>query len=151
MRAGIPNLLRLVLAVGLGLSLVVLAGSARADGGALPGLVAAYGFDEGTGSAATDASGNGHTGTISGATWSNSGRYGGALSFDGNSASVLLGSLGTFYQSGFTLDAWVQKQSATRNDVGIVGTWNGSSGGPMLWVDHLATRYHLTLGSGIAN
>ena len=57
---------------------------------------------------------------------------------------MLLGSLGTFYQSGFTLEAWVQKTSATENDAAVVGTWTGS--GPMIWVDHLATRYHLTLG-----
>ena len=39
----------------------------------------------------------------------------------------------------------MQKQTATKNDVGIVGSWAGS--GPMLWVDHIATRYQLTLGS----
>ena len=94
---------------------------------------------------ANDASGNGHFGEISGATWA-SGRYGGALSFDGSNDSVLLGSLGTFYQSGFTLEAWVNKTSATENDAAVVGTWTGS--GPMIWVDHLATRYHLTLGGG---
>lgn len=108
-----------------------------------PGLVAAYSFDEGSGSVAVDASGNGRAGAIVGAAWTTAGRYGGALSFDGN-AYVGLGSLGTFYRDGFTLEAWVQKQSATRNDVAVLGTWTGN--GPMLWVDHLATRYHLTLG-----
>ena len=40
------------------------------------GLVAAYGFNEGSGSSTTaDLSGNGNTGTISGATWTTSGRY----------------------------------------------------------------------------
>ena len=34
------------------------------------GLVAAYGFDEGSGSTVTDASGNGNNGTITNATWS---------------------------------------------------------------------------------
>jgi hypothetical protein len=130
----------------VGISLVVLAASsaARADPPPLS-LVAAYAFDEGAGSIANDSSGNGHFGEISGATWA-SGRYGGALSFNGTNASVLLGSLGTFYQSGFTLEAWVNKTSATKNDVGVVGSWTGS--GPMIWVDHLATRYHLTLGGG---
>ncbi len=46
-----------------------------------------------------------------------------------------LGALGTFYNTAFTLEAWVQKAGA-KKDVGIVGTWSGS--GPMLWVDHLA-------------
>ncbi len=75
------------------------------------GLVAAYAFDEGAGGVVNDASGNGHFGTISGATWT-SGRYGGALSFNGSDASVLLGGLGTFYNAGFTLEAWVQKADA---------------------------------------
>jgi chitodextrinase len=128
------------------ISLVVLGTSAAARANPPPpGLVAAYAFDEGAGAIANDSSGNGHFGEISGATWS-SGRYGGALSFDGSNDSVLLGSLGTFYQSGFTLEAWVNKTSATENDTAIVGSWTGS--GPMIWVDHLATRYHLTLGGG---
>jgi chitodextrinase len=108
-----------------------------------PGLVAAYSFDEGSGSVVADASGNGHVGTVSGATWAG-GRYGHALSFNGTNASVLLGSLGTFYQGGFTLEAWVQKASATRSDAAVVGSWAGN--GPMLWVDHIATHYFLTLG-----
>ena len=36
------------------------------------GLVAAYSFDEGTGTIVNDTSGNGNTGTISGATWNSS-------------------------------------------------------------------------------
>ena len=35
-----------------------------------PGLVAAYGFDEGSGTTTADQSGNGNTGTLSNATWS---------------------------------------------------------------------------------
>ena len=128
----------LAMLVGLGVSL-----PAWADGPAT-GLVAAYSFDEGSGAVAVDASGNGHSGTLAGATWT-TGRYGGGLSFNGSNAYVGLGTLGTFYQSAFTLEAWVQKQTATKNDVGIVGSWAGS--GPMLWVDHIATRYQLTLGS----
>ena len=132
------------MAVGISLVVLAVSASARADPPP-PGLVAAYAFDEGAGAKANDASGNGHFGEISGATWA-SGRYGGALSFDGSNDSVLLGGLGTFYQSGFTLEAWVNKTSATENDAAVVGSWTGS--GPMIWVDHLATRYHLTLGGG---
>jgi hypothetical protein len=113
-----------------------------------PGIVAAYSFDEGLGTTAVDASGNGHAGTVVGASWTPGGRHGGALSFDGSSNYVGLGGLGTFYQSGFTLQAWVQK-ATTKNDVAVVGTWAGS--GPMIWVDHLASRYHLTLDGGLSN
>ena len=76
------------------------------------------------------------------------GRYGGALSFDGTDDYVGLPGLGTFYNSAFTFEAWVQK-ATTKNDVGIVGTWAGN--GPMLWVDHLATRHHLTLGGSFSS
>ena len=114
------------------------------------GLVAAYSFDEGSGGLVNDASGNGHLGTISGATWT-TGHFGGALSFNGTNASVDLGGLGTFYQSGFTLEAWVQKQTASKNDVAVARQLDEQRGGPMLWVDHVATRYQLTLNNGLAN
>ena len=52
--------------------------------GAGSGLVAHFTFDEGMGTTAGDSSGNGHAGTISGATWT-TGKVGrGALSFDGS-------------------------------------------------------------------
>jgi Concanavalin A-like lectin/glucanases superfamily/Bacterial Ig-like domain/Bacterial Ig domain len=136
---------RLALALAIVLAAFVAVSPAWA---APPALVAAYSFDAGAGTTVADQSGNGHVGTISGATWT-TGKNGAGLSFDGTSASVNLGGLGTFYQSGFTLEAWVKKTSATKNDVAVVGTWTGS-GGPMVWVDHIATRYHLTLGSTLS-
>jgi len=54
------------------------------------GLVAAYDFDEGSGTSAPDISGNGNTGTLSGPTWNASGRRGSALSFDGVDDRVLV-------------------------------------------------------------
>ena len=60
-------------------------GSTRA---ATPGLVAAYSFNEGSGTTVGDASGTGNNGTTSNTTWSASGKYGGALSFNGTSARV---------------------------------------------------------------
>ena len=42
-------------------------------------LVAAYAFDEGSGSSVADLSGNGNTGQIGTATWTTSGKYGSAL------------------------------------------------------------------------
>ena len=56
-------------------------------GGGATGLVAAYAFDEGTGTAVADTSGRGNNGTISGATWV-AGRNGSGLSFNGTSAMV---------------------------------------------------------------
>src|SRR6202044_1122494 len=53
-----------------------------------PGLVAAYDFNAGSVTTVSDVSGNGNTGTIFNATWTTSGKYGGALSFNGTNAQV---------------------------------------------------------------
>ena len=45
-----------------------------------PGLVASYGFDEGSGTTTADQSGGGNNGTLANTTWSTAGRYGKALS-----------------------------------------------------------------------
>ena len=112
--------------------------------------VAAYSFDDGAGTIAGDASGNGRQGTIAGATWA-TGKFGSALSFDGAGDRVDLPDLGRFYKLGFTFEAWVKKSTA-KSDVGIVGTWNaGQNGGPMLWVDHILDHYYLTLNAGSFN
>ena len=48
---------------------------------ATTGLVAAYPFNEGSGTTVSDLSGNNNTGAISGATWSTTGKFGKSLSF----------------------------------------------------------------------
>src|SRR6185437_2417550 len=50
----------------------------------IAGLVAAYSFDEGSGNTVTDLSGNGNNGTLTNTTWTNSGKFGNALVFDGS-------------------------------------------------------------------
>src|SRR2546429_9873175 len=49
----------------------------------IAGLVAAWGFNEGAGTTGGDASGNNHTGTVSGATWTTAGRGGGGRGVHG--------------------------------------------------------------------
>ena len=72
------------------------------------GLVAAWSFDAGTGPTAADATGKGHTGTISGATWSATGKNGGALSFDGVNDWVTVADVNDLdLTNGMTLSAWV--------------------------------------------
>jgi hypothetical protein len=72
------------------------------------GLVAAYGFDEGTGSATQDVSGNGLTGTISGAIWTTQGRFGPALTFDGVNDWVTVADAAPLdLTTALTLEAWV--------------------------------------------
>ncbi len=79
-----------------------------------PGLVAAFGFDEGSGSSVADASGNGNTGTVSGATWVTSGKFGGALQFNGSSARVNVPNAASLQlTTGMTLEAWVDPSTVS--------------------------------------
>jgi hypothetical protein len=72
------------------------------------GLVAAYGFNEGSGSSVGDSSGNGHTGTISGASWTTQGKTGNALSFDGVNDWVTVNSSTLLnLTTAMTVEAWV--------------------------------------------
>jgi hypothetical protein len=73
------------------------------------GLVAAYGFNEGAGTTLGDSSGNGRQGTIANATWSATGRYGGALLFNGTNAWVTIADATSLrLTTGMTIEAWVQ-------------------------------------------
>lgn len=110
------------------------------------GLVAAYHFNDGSGETTADASGNGHTGTVTnGATWTASGRFGGAFSFDGFNdridvpASAALDLIG-----GFTLEAWVYPtgsgwQTIMLKEAGIFLSYGlYASGGvaePSIWIN----------------
>ena len=76
------------------------------DDGA-PGLVAAYSFDEGSGTVAADASGTGNNGTVTGATWTAAGKNGGALSFDGVNDLVSRADNATLDVTRITIEAWV--------------------------------------------
>ena len=62
----------------------------------------------------SDVSGNGHTGAISGASWTAQGRYGGALSFNGSSNLVTVGASPLLnLTSGMTLEAWINPTAAS--------------------------------------
>ena len=77
------------------------------------GLVGAWGFSEGTGGTTADASGNGNTGTITGATWTAQGRHGNALSFNGTGNVVRVASSASLnLTTGMTLSAWVRPAAA---------------------------------------
>ena len=115
---------------------------------ASPGLVGAYSFDEGTGTSVHDDSGHDNVGTLSGATWTTHGRYGGALRFDGGGDLVRVpASRSLDISTGFTMSAWIRPAADQRGWRTIMhrerdtyflvaGTGlQGSSG----WVDHLVT------------
>src|SRR6185437_16301355 len=77
-------------------------------------LVAAYGFEEGSGSTAADSSGNGNTGQLANATWTTSGKFGGALSFNGTNARVSVPDSASLHlTTGMTLEAWVNPAAVT--------------------------------------
>jgi hypothetical protein len=77
------------------------------------GVVAAYGFDEPSGTTASDGV-NGHHGTVTGATRVPTGRYGGALSFDGIDDWVSIPHDPALNLSaGMTIEAWVKPSALT--------------------------------------
>src|SRR5262249_28813541 len=78
------------------------------------GLVAAYGFEEGSGTTVADSSGNGNNGTISNATWTTAGKYGKALSFNGTSATANVPDSASLHlTTGMPLEAWVMPTAVT--------------------------------------
>ena len=90
--------------------------SATVPSGPLPGLVAAYGFDEGSGTTTADQSGSGNGGTLTSTTWAGAGagKYGNALSFNGTNAFVSVADSNSLdLTTGMTLEGWVKPNAAT--------------------------------------
>ena len=72
------------------------------------GLVAAYGFEEPSGTGVTDTSSQANAGTLTGATRTTAGRYGGALSFSGAGDWVTTPDANSLdLSTAMTLEAWV--------------------------------------------
>jgi hypothetical protein len=79
---------------------------------ATPGLVASFGFNEVSGATVLDASGVNNHGTITGATRTAAGKFGGALSFNGTSNWVTVPDAASLdLTTGMTLEAWVNPAS----------------------------------------
>src|SRR2546421_41505 len=119
-------------------------------GAQTPGLVAAYAFNEGSGTTVADASGNNNNGTITAATWTTAGKFGNALAFNGTSARVTVPNAASLQLStGMTLEAWVfptgsltswrsvvdktvdgyylMASTDQNNRPGVGGTWTGGN------------------------
>jgi len=94
------------------------------------GLVASYNFDEGTGSSLTDKSGNGNTGSVTGAIWT-TGRFGSGLSFDGVNDYVSVSDSSSLDITGnkMSVSAWIYATALAGNDF-IVSKY---AGGPNDW------------------
>ena len=103
----------------------------------MTGLVAAYAFDEGTGTTAADLSGNGNTGTLGGGvTWTNLARYGAsACSFNGSSAGYLTiaNAPGLELSNRMTLEAWVYPTTHKGSWVDVI--YKGNNGGDDYFLD----------------
>ena len=78
-------------------------------------LVGLWLFDEGSGTTATDRSGNGSDGIINNATWTD-GKFGGGLEFNGTDANVEIPHSPNLSVEQFTLMAWMSVP-------GFTGTW----------------------------
>jgi Concanavalin A-like lectin/glucanases superfamily len=96
-------------------------------------LSAGYAFDEGSGTTASDASGNNITGTLTnGATWG-PGRYGTAVNLDGVSDYVNLGNPSALQITGsITISAWINARSFPPDDGVIVSKRSSSLTGYQL-------------------
>ena len=80
------------------------------------GLVAAYSFDEGSGTTVHDSSGNGNNGTVSNTTWTAAGKYFGGLVFNGTSSMVTIPDAPSLdLTTGMTLEAWVKPTAGNNN------------------------------------
>jgi hypothetical protein len=92
-----------------------------------PNLLAWYKLDDGSGSSATDSSGNGHTGTLVNSPQWTSGIVGGALQFDGSSNYVTVPSSPDVGGGSFTLTAWINTTNSGV-DQKFIDKWNDNSG-----------------------
>ncbi|HWI94623.1 MAG TPA: LamG-like jellyroll fold domain-containing protein [Solirubrobacterales bacterium] len=93
--------------------------------------IAAYSFDEGEGETAEDLTGDGHTATIEGASWSTHGRYGGAMEFDASEEDVLKvpDSPELDFSEEFTLEAWVHPSGEESSWAPIIAKQQGGGKG----------------------
>lgn len=105
--------------------LIALMGAAMlvtsAPAGAATGPVAHWRFDEGGGTTAADASGNGNVGTLEGgATWI-SGKHNGALAFDGSTGVVRVPSSPSLEPQAVTVSSWIRRSGSPGNFKYILG------------------------------
>jgi len=113
-----------------------------------PGLVGWWRFDEGTGTIASDSSGNANTGTINGATWVD-GEYEKALSFDGETSYVIIpdNSNLDFGTDDFTISFWFNPTSLTWSNILYKrADSNGVNAGYQIVVHN--NRFYAIIGDG---
>ena len=96
------------------------------------GLVAAYGFEEGSGTQVMDSSGSGNVGVLSHAAWTDKGRFGKALDFSGNGWVTVADSPSLDLSTGMTLEAWVYPKQPLTSSADVIvkqQSWSSSAKG----------------------
>jgi concanavalin A-like lectin/glucanase superfamily protein/galactose oxidase-like protein/Big-like domain-containing protein/Kelch motif protein len=125
-----------LLAVGMAISVYPYPVSAHRGGvhladaqAAIPSLVAAFGFNEGTGGTVSDSSGNPNTGVISGAIWTNPGKFGTALSFNGTTSNIAVANSPSLQSpsTAITVSAWIRPNGSSQAWSSIVQKVNASN------------------------
>lgn len=100
-----------------------------------PSLVAAFSFDEGSGTTAADSSGLNNNGNLqAGASWDNNGKYGKAISLSGAADSYVeipYDSSINLNPNGMTLEAWVKPSQAISGFKAVISR---SNQGPYYWL-----------------
>ena len=121
------------------------------------GLVGHWKFDEGTGTTASDSSGNGNTGTLTnGPTWTTDSKVGsGALEFDGVNDYVTMGAPSSLNITGaVTVSAWINPLSSGLNRNVLTkgsGAGSGSGGSQYDLVDLGSNRFRFLVSNGTAS
>ena len=86
-------------------------------------------FNEGTGNASADSTGDDNTLTLSGTSWSSSGESGDCLSFAGSgTATVNNANLGNFENGNFSISAWIDTSNSSSTEQFIAAKRSSSSG-----------------------
>jgi Domain of unknown function (DUF4082)/Concanavalin A-like lectin/glucanases superfamily/Domain of unknown function (DUF4091)/Abnormal spindle-like microcephaly-assoc'd, ASPM-SPD-2-Hydin len=92
---------------------------------AIPPVSAVYGFNEGSGTSTADASGNGNTATLAGASWTAVGRYANGLSFNGSTGYLeAANSKSLNPATAATFSAWINLAAANSNISSIINKWS---------------------------
>ncbi len=97
--------------------------------------VASYSFDTDEGATTADTSGDGHTATVEGATWTEHGRYGGGYELDAAEEDVLKipPSPELSFDEEFTLEAWVRPSGADNHSAPLIDKQEGGGLGYFLY------------------
>jgi len=114
------------------------------------GLVGLWTFDDGSGTAAADRSGNGYNGKVNKATWV-AGKFGGAVGLNGTDANVEVAHGAKLSVTNFSVMAWVNVPAKTGNWQTIM---TQNTDGPIrnygIFINNAAGQVHYSFTSGKA-